>query len=195
MTNLILFYDTETTGLVNFKEPSEHPDQPHIVQLAAALVDSKTRKTLSSIDVIIKPNGYEISPEMTAIHGISNELANDVGVDLKHVLPMFLTLANGKKRVAYNQQFDARIVRIAQHKLGHMFTEDDLELWKTGDAECAMRMAHKYTNLPKNKLPKLQEAHHHFFGFEFEDAHSAMADVQACIAIYFVIKDLESRND
>jgi DNA polymerase-3 subunit epsilon len=188
---MILFYDTETTGIPLFKEPSWHPDQPHIVQLAAALVDTKTRNTVASIDVIIKPDGYVISPEMTAIHGISNEFANDVGVELKHALPMFLSLASGKTRVAFNQQFDARLVRIAQHKLDHLFTDDDLENWKTGYAECAMRMAHKYTNLPKNKLPKLSEAHQHFFGVDFENAHNAMADVNACIAVYFAVKDLE----
>ena len=37
--NLALFYDTETTGLPDFKAPSEAQHQPHIVQLAALLVD------------------------------------------------------------------------------------------------------------------------------------------------------------
>lgn len=191
---LIIFFDVETTGIPLFKEPSEHPDQPHIVQLAAALVDIETRKTVSSIDVVIKPVGYEISEEMTAIHGITNEFAHDVGVEMKHALPMFLSMASGRLRVAYNQSFDARMIRIAQHKLGHLFTEDDLENWKTGLSECAMYAARKHTNLPKNKLPKLQEAYRHFFGINFEGAHSAMADVNACIAVYFAIKDLENNG-
>ena len=68
---LLFFYDTETTGIPNFKEPSEHPDQPHIVQIAAALVDDETRKTVSSINLIIKPDGWAIPEELTEIHGIS----------------------------------------------------------------------------------------------------------------------------
>ena len=38
---LAIFYDTETTGIPLFSEPSEHPGQPHIVQLAACLVDQQ----------------------------------------------------------------------------------------------------------------------------------------------------------
>jgi len=53
--NIALAFDTETTGLPLFKEPSEHPDQPHIVQLAAVLVDLDTRRELASMDVIVKP--------------------------------------------------------------------------------------------------------------------------------------------
>lgn len=78
--NLALFYDTETTGLPLFKEPSEHPDQPHIVQLAACLVDLDTRKTIASMDVIVKPNGWTIPAEVSAIHGITTEHAMDVGI-------------------------------------------------------------------------------------------------------------------
>lgn len=34
-----IVYDTETTGLPLFSQPSEDPRQPHIVQLAAIVVD------------------------------------------------------------------------------------------------------------------------------------------------------------
>ena len=54
--NLALAYDTETTGLPLFKEPSEDPRQPHIVQLGALLVDLDTRKTIASMDVIVRRN-------------------------------------------------------------------------------------------------------------------------------------------
>ena len=46
--NTAIFFDTETTGLPLFKEHSEHPSQPHIVQLAACLVDLDTRKTIAA---------------------------------------------------------------------------------------------------------------------------------------------------
>ncbi len=189
----ILFYDTETTGLPLFKEPSEHPDQPNIVQLAAALVDTDTRKTVSSMNVIIKPDGWTISEEMTAIHGISQELALDVGIGMKEAIDMFLSMWMGRLRVGHNQSFDARMIRIAQHKLGY-FTDDDLDLWKNGDKFCTMYESRPYMQLPKNKLPKLQEAYTHFFGVDFDGAHSAMNDVNACIAVYFAIIDIEENK-
>lgn len=61
--NLALFYDTETQGLPLFKEPSEHPSQPHIVQLAACLLDLDTRKTIAGMDVI---NPAELNPDLDA---------------------------------------------------------------------------------------------------------------------------------
>lgn len=60
----ILFYDTETSGLPLFHEPSEHPDQPHIVQLGACLVDPDTRRVISTIDLIVRPDGWEIPAEV-----------------------------------------------------------------------------------------------------------------------------------
>lgn len=81
-----LFFDTETSGLPRWKEPSESPDQPHIVQLAAELVDLETREVLESMDVIVKPDGWTISAEMTAIHSITQEHALEVGIPEKDAI-------------------------------------------------------------------------------------------------------------
>ena len=51
--NLKIFYDTETQGLPDFKAPSDAEHQPHIVQIACALVDCDARKTVASMDVIV----------------------------------------------------------------------------------------------------------------------------------------------
>jgi len=185
--NLLLFYDTETAGLPIFKEPSDHPDQPHFVQIAAKLVDADTRKTVASIDLTVKPLWGDIPEEMTAIHGISTVYAHAIGVKEVVALGCFLDLAMGHTRVAYNEQFDARIIRIAQSRYG--FSEDDLEVWKTGNAECCMKMAQKHIG---GKFPKLIAAHQHFLGKVFDGQHTAMGDVDACIAVYFAIKDLEN---
>jgi len=203
--SLIIAYDVETTGLPLFKEPSNHPGQPHIVQLAAALVDTETRKTVSSIDLIIRPDGFTIPPEMTAIHGISQERALDVGIGLNEVIDMFLSLWNGRLRIAHNESFDARLIRIAQYKLGY-FTDADLDRWKNGISACTQKMATDALKLPattrmiseglanKYKPANLRESYRHFFGNDFENAHNAMADVNACIAVYFAIKDLEKQQ-
>lgn len=115
----LLFYDTETTCLPLFNEPSEHPDQPHIVQLAAILVDPETRKTISSIDVIVRPNGWIIPKDVVAIHGITTEHAMDVGVGEKTALSMLLEMwrGPGRMRIGHNETFDARIIRIGLKRL------------------------------------------------------------------------------
>lgn len=193
-----LFYDTETTGLPLFSEPSEDPRQPHIVQLAAALVDLDTRKTIASMDVIVRPSGWQIPTEVSAIHGIITEHACDVGISELLAVEMLLDLWNRRTRIAHNESFDARIIRIALHRLSTRvgFTPDE---WKAGAAECTQQLATPILQLPPTakmravgrnhfKSANLAEAYQHFTGKPLENAHTALADVQACQAVYFAIK-------
>jgi len=80
MSNILFFTDAETTGLPIWKEPSEDERQPHIVQLAGLLVNEDTQRVIQSIDVIIKPDGWVIPSEAIEIHGITNHLAENVGI-------------------------------------------------------------------------------------------------------------------
>lgn len=204
--NLKIFFDTETTSLVDFKAPSDAEHQPHIVQLACALVDCDARKTVASMDVIVRPDGWTIPDEVAAIHGITHEKALACGISEIDAVTMFLQFwRDGRRsvcrtRVAHNQSFDERIIRIALKR--NKFSEKIMEAWKLSESECTMRMATPILNLPptakmvaagfnKPKTPNLQEAYKHFFGGEFADAHSAMADVNAAIAIYFAMQDIK----
>lgn len=200
MQNLGFFYDTETSGLPKFGMPSEHPDQPHIVQLAAALVDMHSREIVASLDLIVRPDGWTIPNEVAAVHGITTEHAVAVGVPESLALSMFLELWRGRTRIAHNEQFDARIVRIAQHRAGEL--EADLEAWKNGAAECTARLATPIVKAPPTakmlaagrthyKSANLGEAVQFFTGKPLENAHSAMADVLGCMAVYFAIQDLQ----
>lgn len=200
MQNLGFFYDTETSGLPKFGMPSEHPDQPHIVQLAAALVDLDSREIVASLDLIVRPDGWTIPDEVAAVHGITTEHAVAVGVPESLALSMFLELWRGRTRIAHNEQFDARIVRIAQHRAGEL--EADLEAWKNGTAECTARLATPIVKAPPTakmlaagrthyKTANLGEAVQFFTGKPLENAHSAMADVLGCMAVYFAIQDLQ----
>jgi DNA polymerase-3 subunit epsilon len=191
-----VFYDTETTGLPLFSEPSEDPRQPHIVQLAAVMVDLDTKQDLQCVDLIVRPDGWAISPEMTAIHGITQEMAMDLGVSEKTAIEALLDLVGTRLRVAHNESFDARIARIAAKRY---LTDEIADLWKAGEAECTARLSTKICNLPPTekmkaanrntpKTPNLQEAYTHFFGKPFENAHSALADVMACRDVYFAVK-------
>ncbi|AVR89049.1 3'-5' exonuclease [Thauera aromatica] len=193
----ILFYDTETTGLPDFKAPSEAPHQPHIVQLAALLVDPDSRQTIASMDVIVRPDGWTIPAEVAEVHGITTERAITVGVSESTALGLFLDLWHAADfRVGHNESFDARIVRIAQHR----FECGELDVWKEGRAECTARLATSICAIPPtdrmraagrfhHKTPNLVEAYRHFTGRDLDNAHSAMADVQACRDVYFAIQD------
>lgn len=193
-----LFYDTETTGVPLFSEPSEDPRQPHIVQLAATLVDLGTREIVSSMDVIVRPEGWTIPDDVAAIHGITTEKATAVGVPEFLALEMFMRLWEFRTRIGHNETFDARIIRIAQHRFGH--PETKLDAWKGAHAVCTARLSTPIVKCPPTakmraanrcnyKTPTLAEAYEHFMGKPLENAHSAMADVLGCMAVYFAIQD------
>lgn len=199
----ILFYDTETSGLPLFREPSDHPDQPHIVQLGACLVDADERRVISSIDLIVRPDGWEIPQEVANVHGITTEYAQKVGVPERLTVQALLDLERAAiYRVAHNESFDARILRIACMRFQDL---DIADAWKVRAAKCTAQMSTPILALPPtermravgrthHKTPNLGEAYRFFTGRELVGAHSAMVDVRACMDVFFAIQTQEAQK-
>ena len=195
----ILFYDTETNGLPLWNKPSEHPGQPHITQLAAELFDADSGRTLAFMDLMIRPEDWKIPPELEELTGITNELAARFGHSISNALRTFsLMWSEADLRVAHNESFDQRLVRIeAIRVLGvnHGFHED----WKNGPTFCTQSNSTSILNLPPTpkmvaagrnhaKSPNLGEAYKFFTGKDLEGAHNAAVDLAACKAVYFGIQ-------
>lgn len=195
-----LFFDTETTGLPLFSEPSEDPRQPHIVQLAALLVDLDSRKVHASIDLTVLHDGWVSEPKALAAHGITPEMAAAVGVHEWTALALFCQLwKRADLRIGHNEQFDARIVRIGLHRFANEIHSTTSDEWKAGKAECTQLLSTPILKLPPtpamraagrnhHKSANLREAYRHFIGQDLVDAHSAFADAKACMDVYFAIK-------
>ena len=196
--NLVFGYDTETTGLPAWKKPSEDKCQPHLVQLAGILADADTQKELCALDLIIKPNGWTIPDEVAEIHGITTEMAHDVGIDETLAVQTMLQLQQGATRIAHNRTFDQRIIRIALKR--YEFPEETIEAWANKDNHvCTMLIAKPIMQLPPRgkygfKPPKLEEAYKHFTGKDLENAHTAMADARACLETYFSIVNTKEKE-
>ncbi len=187
-----LIFDTETTGLPLFREPSDDPRQPHLVQIAAILYgrDGKIKYTL---DRIIKPTDWTIPDEVAAIHGITTEMALDVGVALELALDEFLDLHDEARRlVAHNATFDQRILHIALMRAGWSREEADAfgDELPVHDTMWLMKpLMESAPGYKKGKSPKLIEAYRHLFGEDFETAHNALADAAACGRIFWRLVD------
>jgi DNA polymerase III subunit epsilon len=194
----ILFYDTETNGLPLWKEPSSHPGQPHITQLAAELFDADSGRTLAFMDVLIHPDEWNIPEDLQALTGITNELVQRFGHPIDDALGMFIQMwVEADVRVAHNESFDQRMVRIEAARIfkeTHGFHED----WKAGEVFCTQTNSVSILNLPptakmlaagfnKPKSPNLGEAYEYFTGKKLEGAHNAAVDLAACKAVYFGI--------
>lgn len=132
-------------------------------------------------DRIIKPEGWEIPQATVDIHGITFEHAMDVGVSEKSAVEEFLALADDYMRVGHNENFDARILRIA---LKRYFSDELADEWKAKHSDCTARLTRAECALPKSKVPTLIEAYRHFYGEDYANPHNALADARACKSVY-----------
>ena len=189
---MILFFDTETTGKASFKATPEALGQPRIVQLAALLCNNLGDE-ISSFDFIIKPIGFTIPPEATAIHGINTETAMQFGVHIQPVLSIFKNWhSTADIVVAHNIDFDHFMLQIEDARLFGCATS-----FSDSKNFCTMQSTIQVCKLPGKygdyKWPKLQEAYQHCFGRPFANAHNALADVRACKDIYFHLQQNPSK--
>lgn len=197
-----LFLDTETTGLPIWERRSHEPEQPHLVQLAALLMDLDSRAVLQQVDFTIRPDDWEIPADVAELHGITNDRAREIGIAEGVALTAFLALwERAEVRIAHNEPFDARIVRIACKR----YWPAEADRWSSGKRECTARMSTPILRLPPTermravgrshyKTPNLREAYSYFTGRELERAHTALADVRACAHVYFACQRWHEEN-
>lgn len=195
----ILAYDTETSGLPDWGKPSEDPCQPRVVQLCAELFDDETGTVLHGMNFIILPQGWTIPADVSAVHGITTDLALAHGLPMRAVLPLFLSLwKQADMRVAHNESFDMRMLRI-EIKRDTGFSEDFADKWKAAPAFCTQAKSSPIMNLPPTakmlaagrrhaKSPNLGEAYEFFTGRKLVNAHNAAVDVAACKEVYMALK-------
>lgn len=186
---MILVFDTETTGKADFRAPASAPHQPKLVQLGAQLLDDDL-SVRAEMNLIVRPDGWEIPAEASAVHGITTEIAKHCGFGLSEVLGYFSELSfKARDIVAHNYDFYNLIITAAQHHIGN-----DPE-WDEGmNAFCTMQAMTPIMDLPGPygpKWPKLTEAYKHCTGKDLECAHDAMADVRGCAEVYRWLKKRE----
>lgn len=187
--SLILFFDTEMTGLPLFTEPSDDPRQPHIVQLAAELC-TPAGKVVETYQAIVNI-GEPIPEEMTAIHGITNERMEAEGVHPKRMLADFFSMVDrAGEVVGHNVGFDLRMIRIqsARH-LGEKWECPKPTFCTCTEAKDIVQSPAKTRG--KFKKPNLTETVKFFFNEDLDGAHDAMVDTTACRRVYFAIKDMQ----
>ena len=189
--NKIVFFDTETTGMPVWSSPSDSEEQPHLTQIGAIVAHAETGEVLSSIDLTIRPEGWEIPKEVSDLNQLTTDYCKAIGINEKLALEVFLDLiADAKKIIAHNSSFDQRIIRIAMKRYG--YTDAALIEWADKELHhCTMRAAHPIMGLTRNgkpKFPNLGETYKHFIGKPLENAHTAMADARGCMEVYFAMQ-------
>ena len=178
---MFLIFDTETTGLPrDFKAPiTDTENWPRCIQLAWQEHDAEG-KLLENHSYLIKPEGFDIPFQSEQIHGISTELAHEIGVPLTEVLEKFNEALNKAKFVVgQNIDFDINVTACEFYRLGIQNKLTHLPSLDTCTEITAQLCQLKGGKGGKFKLPTLSELHEKLFGKGFADAHNASADVEA----------------
>ena len=186
MSQLIIAFDNETTGLPDWKAPSESQHQPHIVEIAA-LLHTPDGAVIDSYKAIVRPDGWTIPDDIAQLTGITQEVALEVGIPEAEALDGFMALyARAGIRAAHNATFDDRIIRIALMRYRDEAAADAFK--EATQKYCTCNQSRGPVGL--KKLPTLAEAYKHFFGEDLVEAHRAMPDAQACARIYFALQGI-----
>lgn len=187
---MILGYDSETTGLPAWSEPSDDPRQPHLMQLAMIMQDMEGREVDRWVNIIRPGFGAKLEPEAFKAHGITLERAMDEGIDCGVAVDAFLErVAQAKLMVAHNESFDRRMMRISAARHRGFKWEPPIPNF------CTLYRSKYVINLPPTeamvranrkgpKPPSLAEAVDYFFGRKPTKAHDALGDVIDCLAVF-----------
>lgn len=190
-----LFFDTETTDLAyDLDVPtSSFSVWPRLLQLSWIITDEEGA-VIKKENYIVSPDYeeeyWEISKEAMVVHGITESMAIQQGVNIKIVLSKFLDDLNQCNCVvAHNSKFDKGVVGAELYRL---FKEDILSKKET---ICTMEGTTDLLKIPNPesdykhyKYPKLQELYHFLFDKNFDNAHDALSDAQACLECFWELR-------
>lgn len=189
----LLFIDTETSGFPDFKLPADDPSQHRVISVAA-LVTNDAGKVINGFASLLKPDNWpEIDKGAFDTHGLTAEHCDQYGLPAATVFGVVeAMMAKADRRVGHNIAFDLKVLRGELRRLGlddHYDKERDYCTMHQSKALCKLPPTGKMINagIKAYKSPSLAETYQHFFDRPIVNAHTALADVNACKKIYFAI--------
>ena len=184
---MYLIFDTETTGLPkSWAAPiTDTNNWPRCIQIAWQLHDDMGN-LVEHQDYLINPDGFNIPYDAERIHGISTELAQQQGVQLKEMLEKFnIALSKAKYIVGQNVGFDINIMGCEFHRMGIQSPMSQMPILDTCTEVTASLLKLPGGRGGRFKLPTLTELHQYLFNQPFAEAHNATADVEATTRCFF----------
>lgn len=182
----IMFFDTETTWF----------NPPAILQIWIIVWEYTIDWKIISeekIDLLFNPD-EEINEKASDVHWITYDIIKDKPF-FNSFISSFVSYVNSVDLVVgHNIKFDIWAI---EFELKRLYSSKNLELdpkvltflelFKS-KSKCTMLASIEYCSIPGkygNKWPKLNELYKKLFNSTFENAHDAMADIQATRDCYF----------
>lgn len=208
MSQIVLIYDVETTGLLNCKHLPNldiygTDAYPYITQLSWVKYDVLANRVIDAFDSYVKLPDHVVVPEkVSEITGITAEFCQKHGRDIVPVLFHFYqAVISSNLLVGHNTEFDKNMVQIEVHRnltklrvydpaIANMFRID----WLIGRGirhHCTMLTNIERCNIrppgwnrKDAKWPSLSELHNHLFQNVPENMHNSLFDVMACMRCF-----------
>jgi DNA polymerase-3 subunit epsilon len=197
----ILTFDTETNGLPKnmraYPNSENFMNWPVIVQLSYILYDTDTQQVVSIQDELIKmKDGLQISAESIKIHGITNEMCEEHGVNIEDIIDVFMKdFMVADLVVAHNMEFDKKVLLAELYRCNKLQYVDTvsfaIKYYCTMQESILLCNIKSYTRVQKKefiKFPSLLELCRHLFGYDPKKLHNALNDVIICFQCFYKIK-------
>lgn len=171
--------DVETNGLMDFKRSADAEGQPRLAHFAMVLIDAEGNVEGEN-NFFITPDGWSMTPETTAINGLTDEFLHMHGVPVKIALDCYTAAINeGRFVICHGAQFDLKIMRSELRRAGM----DDL--FERTPNVCTMRKANGIILKADGKKgwPSLNRCRE-VLGISTEGAHGAVKDAMDALAVY-----------
>jgi DNA polymerase III epsilon subunit-like protein len=170
---MILFFDTETTGLVN----------PRLVQLGMILTTDEC-EVIQETCLLVKP-ACKIEDGAIKAHGRTNEYCQEHGQDLSLAMTLFDTVSGEVELVVgHNIKYDTQVMLNEQAKYVPFGIQTFCTMEATTDILKLPQKNGNYARRSSYKWPKLEETYEFFFHKKLEGAHNALNDCRATLEIY-----------
>lgn len=190
---MILFFDTETTGVPkNYKAPvTDLENWPRLVQLGYIVydvLDGGKVDEYTSAEFIVRPDGFVISPEVSKIHGVTQEKALTEGASLLTVLDTFVDWVDACDTiVGHNLNFDLSIIGaelVRANRVDPFVGKAQYDTMLKSVDFCKMPGGYG----GKYKWPKLKELYKVLFNEELAQTHTALDDIRQTAKCYFELQ-------
>lgn len=181
--------DTETSGLFDFSKPADAEGQPRLAELGFVYLNHALEE-IGSYRALIRPDGWEMNAEATAINGLTTEILLAQGIPVVEALRVYTDAIDyGAVVVAYNAQYDTKVMRAELRKAA---MDDRFE---STPNICIMRplVGFKIEKAggKRGGFPKLSDAYRHFFKEDFDGRHTALGDARAKVRLFRKMMELK----
>lgn len=179
----MIFFDTETTGLINPKA-SELDVQPEIIEFAAIKTDDNL-KEVSRLEFLCRPElcGTEIPIGASKTNGIYWNHVEGKKPFSHHFRELSDFFRGEEKLIAHNASYDVGMLTLEIRRLGM----EARFPWPTIH-HCTFQMAEEIGGLGSKSLSNLYE---HFFQEKLPNAHRAIGDVLGMMKVYKKMMSLQ----